>query len=148
MHPPGTTQAIITNFKQAGDDVIAGSWVQPSDSIPSVVTQPAAIGGVATIWCNGLGPVSPVPATGDLPQPSGTAPVTEKAVRVFVGGKVATVLGAVLQSSSVGLNQINIIIPEGVTPGEAVPIVIEVECLDGTKIRSREDAMIAVRAAP
>jgi len=148
MHPPGTTQAIVTNFKQAGDDVIAGSWVQPSDSIPGVVTQPTAIGGVATIWCNGLGPVSPVPATGDLPQPSGTAPVTEKAVRVFVGGKVATVLGAVLQSSSVGLNQINIIIPEGVTPGEAVPIVIEVECLDGTKIRSREDATIAVRAAP
>jgi uncharacterized protein (TIGR03437 family) len=148
MHPPGTTQAIVTNFKQAGDDVISGSWSQPSGSIPGVDTQPAAIGGVATIWSNGLGPVSPVPETGDLPQPPGTSPVTDKIVRVFVGGIEAQVLGAVLQSLSVGLNQINIIIPVGVTPGNAVPIVIEVECPDGTKLRSREDATIAVRAAP
>ena len=146
MHPPGTTQAIVTNFKQAGDDVISGSWTQPSGSIPGVVTQPAAIGGVATIWCNGLGPVNPVPVTGDLPQPPGTSPITDKIVRVFVGGVEAQVLGAVLQSSSVGLNQINIFIPEGVTPGDAVPIVIEVECPDGTKLRSREDVTIAVSA--
>ena len=42
-------------------------------------------------------------------------------------------------------------IPRGVTPGDAVPIVIEVECPgpDGTKLlRSREDATIAVRVAP
>lgn len=45
MFPPGTTQAIVTNFKQEGDDVIAGSWAQPADSIPGVVSQPAAIGG-------------------------------------------------------------------------------------------------------
>jgi uncharacterized protein (TIGR03437 family) len=137
MFPPGTTQAIVTNFKLSEeDDVIAGSWAQPADSIPDVVTQPAAIGGVATIWCNGLGPVTPEPAT-----------VTDKTVRVFVGGREAQVLGAVLQSSSVGLNQINIIIP-AVIPGDAVPILIEVECPDGTTIRSRADVTIAVRAAP
>jgi uncharacterized protein (TIGR03437 family) len=149
MFPAGTTQAIVTNFKLSEeDDVIAGSWAQPTGSIPNVVTQPAAIGGVATIWCNGLGPVTPEPATGDLPMPPGTAPFTDKTVRVFVGGEEAQVLGAVLQSSSVGLNQINIFIPAGVTPGDAVPIVIEVECDDGTKIRSRDDVTIAVRAAP
>jgi len=148
MHPPGTRQAIVTNFMQEGDDVISGSWAQPIGSITGVVTQPAAIGGVATIWANGLGPVSPVPETGDLPQPPGTSPVTDKVVRVFVGGFEAQVLGAVLQSQSVGLNQINIIIPEDVTPGEAVSIVIEVECPDGTRLRSRENVTIAVRAAP
>ncbi len=146
MFPSGTTKAIVTNFKLAGDDVISGSWAQPSGSIPDVVSQPAAVGGVATIWCGGLGPVSPVPATGNIAPPA-TVPVAEKIVRVFVGGMEAQVLGAVLQPTSVGLNQINIIIP-GVTPGDAVPIVIEVECPDGTKIRSREDATIAVRAAP
>ena len=147
MFPPGTTQAIVTNFKQAGDDVIEGSWAQPSGSVDPREGQPAAIGGVVTLWCDGLGPVSPLPATGDIPA-SGTVPVTDKTVRVFVGGIEAQVLGAVLQPTSVGLNQINIIIPAGVTPGDAVPIVIEVECPDGTKLRSREDATIAVRAAP
>ncbi|MDA1313323.1 MAG: hypothetical protein O2968_08315 [Acidobacteria bacterium] len=147
MHPPLTTRAIVTNFKQPGDDVIADSWAQPLGSIPGVVTQPAAIGGVATIWSNGLGRVSPLPATGNIPPP-GTVPFTEEIVRVFVGDVEAQVLGAVLQPTSVGLNQINIIIPEGVTPGDAVPIVIEVECDADTKIRSREDATIAVRAAP
>ena len=147
MFPPGTTQAIVTNFKQEGDDVTAGSWAQASGSIDPVAGQPAAIGGVVTIWCDGLGPVSPEPPTGDIP-PAGTVPVTNKTVRVFVGGVEAQVLGSVLQPTSVGLNQINIIVPNGVTPGDAVPIVIEVECPDGTKLRSREDVTIAVRAAP
>ena len=148
MHPPGTTQAIVTNFKQAGDDVIAGSWAQTPGSVDPAEGQAAAIGGVVTIWCDGLGPVSPSPETGDVPQPPGTVPFADKTVRVFVGGVGAQVLGAVLQPTSVGLNQINIIIPDGVTPGDAVPIVIEVECPDGTKLRSREDATIGVRAAP
>ena len=149
MFPPGTTQAVVTNFKRSEeDDVIANSWAQPSGSIDPVVGQPAAIGGVVTIWADGLGPASPLPETGDIPPP-GTVPVTtDKIVRVFVGGVEAQVLAAVLQPQNVGLNQINLFIPEGVTPGDAVPIVIEVECADGTKIRSREDVTIAVRAAP
>ena len=102
---------------------------------------------MATLWCDGLGPVSPEPPTGDIPR-GGTVPVTSKTVRVFVGGVSAQVLGAVLQPTSVGLNQINITIPNGVTPGDAVPIVIEVDCGDGKIFRSREDATIAVRAAP
>ena len=88
-----------------------------------------------------------MPETGDVPPP-GTVPFADKTVRVFVGGVEAQVLGAALQPTSVGLNQINILIPDGVTPGDAVPIVIEVECPDGTKLRSREDVTIAVRAAP
>ena len=147
MFPPGTTQAIVTNFKLPDDDVIADSWAQAPGSVDPVVGQPAAIGGVVTLWCNGLGPVTPEPATGDIPPP-GIVPLTNKTVRVFIGGQEAQVLGAVLQPTSVGLNQINVFVPEGVEPGGAVPIVIEVECPDGTKIRSREDVTIAVRARP
>ena len=148
MFPPGTTQAIVTNFKLSDeDDVIAGSWAQASGSVDPVVGQPAAIGGVVTLWCNGLGPVTPEPPTGDIP-PAGIVPLTGKTVRVFIGGQQAQVLGAVLQPTSVGLNQINAFIPEGVEPGDAVPIVIEVDCGDGKVFRSREDVTIAVRAAP
>ena len=128
--------------------MIAGSWAQTPGSIDPVEGQPAAIGGWVTIWCNGLGPASPLPPTGDIPPP-GTIPFTDKTVRVFVGGVEAQILGggAVLQPTNVGLNQINIVIPEGVTPGGKVPIVIEVDCGDGTIVRSREDVTIAVRAA-
>ena len=69
-------------------------------------------------------------------------------VRVFIGGVEAQVLGAVLQPENVGLNQINAVVPEGVTPGNELPIVIEVDCGDGKVLRSREDVTIAVRAAP
>jgi len=145
MFPPGTKQAIVTNFKVSPDDgVIAGSWAQAPGTVNPVIGQPAAIGGVVTIWSDGLGPVSPLPATGDIPQPPGTVPFTVKTVRVFVGGEEAVVLGSVLQPNFVGLNQINIFIPPGVTPGNAVPIVIEVDCGNGVKLRSREDVTIAV----
>ena len=148
MFPPGTTQAIVTNFKLSEeDDVIADSWAQAPGSVDPVVGQPAAIGGVVTIWCNGLGPVTPVPPTGDIPPP-GIVPLTDKIVRVFIGGQEAQVLGAVLQPTSVGLNQINAFVPEGVEPGDAVPIVIEVDCGEVNVFRSRDDVTIAVRPRP
>ena len=86
MFPPGSTQAIVTNFKQAGDDVVAGSWAQPSGSIDPVVGQPAAIGGVATIWGNGLGPVNPLPATGDIPPPGTAQSACSSTKPVNIGG--------------------------------------------------------------
>ena len=138
-------QAIVTNFSLAGDDVIPGSFAQPANSIPGVDNQPAAIGGVITLWCNGLGPVTPLPPTGAAP---GTTLFVEKTIRVLVGGVQATVLASVLHPDLVGLNQINAFVPEGVTPGDAVPIVIEVDCGNGQVFRSRADVTIAVRARP
>ncbi len=139
-------QAIVTNFSLAGDDVIQGSWAQPAGSVPGVVEQPAAIGGVITLWGNGLGPVMPAPPpTGAAP---GVALFVEKTIRVLVGGVQAAVLGSVLHGASVGLNQINAIVPNGVTPGGAVPIVIEVDCGDGNVFRSRAGVTIAVRPRP
>ena len=146
MFPPGTTQAVVTNYKLPNDDVIVGSFAQAPGTVDPVVGQPAAIGGIIIIWGNGLGPVIPEPPTGDLPP--GDVPVAAKTVRVTIGGQPAQVLGAVLQPTNVGLNQINAIVPEGVTPGDTVPIVIEVDCGDGKVFLSRADVTIAVRAAP
>ena len=139
-------QAIVTNFSLPGDDVIQDSWAQPAGSVPGVVAQPAAIGGVITLWSNGLGPVMPAPPpTGAAP---GAALFVEKTIRVLVGGVQAAVLGSVLHGGSIGLNQINAIVPDGVTPGDAVPIVIEVDCGDGNVFSSRADVTIAVRQRP
>ena len=151
--PPATGQAIVTNFSLGDDDVIAGSWAQPPDSVPGVTTQAAAVGGVITIWCTGLGPVEQTAGplqTGDLPP--GGALFTSKNVRVLIGGVEATVLGSVLQATSVGLYQINAFVPEielsSTDPITIADIVIEVDCDDQTTIASREGMTIAVREAP
>jgi hypothetical protein len=47
----------------------------------------------------------------------------------------------------VALNQINAVVPEGVEPGDAVPIVVEVDCGDGNIFRSRDDVTIAITPA-
>ena len=146
MFPPLTTQAIVTNFHIPGDDVIEGSWAQPAGSVDPNVGQPAAIGGVIVIWANGLGPVIPEPPTGALPP--GDFPIPTKTVRVTIGGRLAEVTAALLHPASVGLSQINAIVPAGVVPGDNVPIIIEVVCDDDTVIRSRADVTIAIRPAP
>lgn len=142
------TQAIVTNASRGNDDVIPGSWAQPAGFFPGLAGQPAAIGGVVTVWCNGLGPLTVTPETGAASGLENPLPRTTKTVRVFIGGVEATTLIPFLQQTSVGLNQINMVVPDGVTPGDEVLIVIEIECDDGTIVRSREDATIAVRSRP
>ena len=145
----GPGPGVVTNFKlSAEDDVIPLSWAQPDGFFSGVIGQPAAIGGVITIWCNGLGPLAGAPpAVGDAP---GDLIPTAKIIRVFIGGVEATIIGTpILHPTLVGLNQINVFVPDGVEPGDTVPIVIEVECDEnGQKIRSRRDVTIAVRPAP
>ncbi len=146
--PFGSGQAIVTNFKLSDeDDVVTGSFAQAPGTVDPLVGQTAAIGGVVTIWGNGLGRATPLPPTGDVP-PVGTAPVIDKEIRVLIGGIPAVVLGAVVQPTNVGLNQVNVIVPDGVTPGDKVSVVIEVDCGDEQGFRSRGDVTIAVREAP
>ncbi len=45
------------------------------------------------------------------------------------------------------VNQVNAVIPAGVTPGDTVSIVIEVDCGGGNVFRSRDDVTIAVDPA-
>ncbi len=146
--PVGSKQAVVTNFKLGPeDDVINGSFAQPPAAVAPVTGQPAVIGGVVTIWCNGLGTLDQQPPTGHIPPP-GVVPVTTKTVRVFIGGTETRIIGSpVLQPSNVGLNQINVFVPN-VMPGDKVPVVIEVDCGNGKAFRSSSGVTIAVRAAP
>jgi uncharacterized protein (TIGR03437 family) len=157
----GSGLAAIQNFKLSEqDDVVHLSIAQPEGSvcpalsIPpelcTIVDQPAVVGGVIVIFANGLGLLDGAVTTGNIP-PSGPPLRTVKEVRVWFGAPGSQVQGVTqfsgLQSFLVGLNQINAIVPD-IEPGDAVPIQIEVECEDGTTIRSRADVTIAVRAAP
>jgi uncharacterized protein (TIGR03437 family) len=135
----GAGRVAALNVKVSADDgVINGSVAQPEGIFPGVPSQPAKLGGVVTLFANGLGPTEPAAVTADNSLDalrSATVPV-----RVFVGEAEAQVLFAGLAPEFVGLCQINFVVPLGVAPGNAVPIVIE-----QGGVMSRDDVTIALR---
>lgn len=134
---PGRVAAL--NVKVSEDDgVTNGSIAQPAGDFPGSFSEPARLGGVVTLFANALGPTDPPAVTGQNSLDAlrgATVPV-----RVFVGAAEAQVLFAGLTPQFVGLYQINIVVPLGAVPGDAVPIRIE-----QGGVMSRDDTTIAVR---
>jgi uncharacterized protein (TIGR03437 family) len=62
---------------------------------------------------------------------------------VLIGGVEGQVAFSGLSPEFVGVNQLNVQVPAGVAPGDAVPLVIDI----GGRL-SRADVTIAVSAAP
>jgi len=73
------------------------------------------------IYATGLGPVDNTPADGGIPS---TLARTLTMPIVLVGGMQADVAFSGLQPQFVGVNQVNIVIPN-VPPGNAVPLQIQ-----------------------
>jgi uncharacterized protein (TIGR03437 family) len=97
-----------------------GTLAAPENSIPGLRTRPARIGEVIVVLATGLGQVDP---------PGRTANASVDALRrtmatptVLIGGREATVHFSGLAPEFVGVNQLNVGIPQGVQPGNAVPI--------------------------
>ncbi|MDA1233375.1 MAG: fibronectin type III domain-containing protein [Acidobacteria bacterium] len=133
---PGRAAGLNIKTADGSQDVIDGSTPQPAGSVPNA--QPAKLGEVVTLFANGLGPTNPAGITGDSSLDA-LRPVVIP-VKVFVGDAEAQVLFAGLTPQFVALYQINIRIPFGAVPGDAVPVVIE-----QGGVTSRDDVTIAVR---
>jgi uncharacterized protein (TIGR03437 family) len=86
---------------------------------------PVSVGSYIAIYCTGLGAVSPAVTAGE-PAPSNPPAQVTGNVTVTVGGLPATVQFAGLSPGSAGLYQVNTIVPTGVAPGPAVPVVVSV----------------------
>ncbi|HLK65772.1 MAG TPA: BACON domain-containing carbohydrate-binding protein [Bryobacteraceae bacterium] len=86
---------------------------------------PATIGETVVIYCTGLGSVTPAVAEG-APPPSAPLSKTDNHVTVTIGGVSAPVAFSGLTPGIPGLYQINTVVPAGVAPGDAVPVVISV----------------------
>ncbi len=86
---------------------------------------PARAGDALVIYCAGLGPTNPPVADGVASPASPTAQV-QSPVTVTIGGQNAPVAYAGLVAGLVGLYQVNVTMPAGVTPGNAVPVVFTV----------------------
>ena len=87
---------------------------------------PAHIGDTLVIYCNGLGATNPAVPTG-TPAPS-IEPLarTASTTTVTIGNVNAVVEYAGLAPGFPDLYQVNAVVPLGVTPGSAVPIVLTV----------------------
>lgn len=87
-------------------------------------TQPASAGDLLLIYASGLGAVSPAVADG---APGPTSPpfaTTVNPVSATIGGVPGNVSFAGLAPGYVGVYQVNVTVPSGVTPGTNVPVVL------------------------
>jgi uncharacterized protein (TIGR03437 family) len=90
----------------------------------NIPSQPATVGSVVSIFCTGLGATDPAVASGQ-PGPSAEPLARVKtAATVTIGGKPATVSFAGMAPGFAAVYQVNAQVPAGVTPGDAVPVVI------------------------
>jgi uncharacterized protein (TIGR03437 family) len=88
-------------------------------------TAPAQAGDLLVIYCAGLGVTNPPVADGAA-SPSSPPAQTQSPVTVSIGGQIASVAFAGLTPTLVGLYQVNVVMPAGVTPGNAVPVMLTV----------------------
>jgi uncharacterized protein (TIGR03437 family) len=87
------------------------------------VSNPASIGEQLIVECTGLGAVTPAVDPGTV-APDG-ASVNAK-VQVTVGGIPAFVAFAQMKSGSVGVYQVQVTVPDGVSPSDAAPVQIQI----------------------
>jgi uncharacterized protein (TIGR03437 family) len=103
-------------------------------------SRPAKPGEFLSIYCTGLGLTSNSPGLGTA-SPSNPLAQTNATPTVTIGGVDAKVIFSGLAPGYVGLNQVNVQVPVGVTPGDAVPLELTI---GGVKSNS---VTIAVAAA-
>ncbi len=105
----------VRNGIAATVNVTQGAIVEPS--------LPVAAGDVLSIFCAGLGPVSPAVEAGAAAPSAEPLARTVNDVTVTIGGQAATVLYAGLAPGLAGLYQINVTVPDGVASGNAATVI-------------------------
>ena len=111
--------AIFTiNQQLSGPGVILNEDVSLNSA-----SHPAARGSLIQIFATGLGTTSPAVVSGQ-PAPSNPAATSTTSVQAQIGGQTATVQFAGLAPGYVGLYRVDVIVPAGVAPGNAVPLVL------------------------
>lgn len=93
-----------------------------SNNVIKDPSSPASAGSVVTIYCTGLGPVTPAVASGV----GATGPTSlVNPATVTIGGQNAAIQYSGLTPGSPGLYQVNVVVPAGTT-GNAVPVILTV----------------------
>jgi uncharacterized protein (TIGR03437 family) len=123
---PGIFTFATTNSATQGAIQIANTatFVAPVGAIPGVTSRPATSADALTIFCSGLGAVTSTPDSGSAGGSGSTLSNVQAQVSVTIGGQPAPFLFAGLAPGFVGLYQVNVQVPAGVTPGNAVPVIV------------------------
>jgi len=108
-----------------------GTLAAPTGYLTDFPSHPARIGDTLTLQVTGLGAV-------DSPLSSDRPPNTLLTPNVTIGGQPAQVISSQLSLQSLGLNLVQVVIPD-VPPGNAVPIQVE-----ANGIRTSDRITIAV----
>lgn len=118
-----SAEPAIFTMSQTG--VGQGAVVNGVTNVLADSANPVKAGDVVTIYCTGLGKVDPPVAAGAV---TPTLPLswTVNPVTVTMGGLPAQVQFEGLTPSKAGLYQVNAFVPDGVAPGDQVPVVLTV----------------------
>jgi uncharacterized protein (TIGR03437 family) len=103
-------------FSQQEDGIGYGA-IEHSDGSLVTPDSPAQVGETVSVFMAGLGDVFPVVSDGAA-APSGSLANTSNTITADVSGTAATVSFAGLAPGFVGLYQVNVVIPSGVTDGD------------------------------
>jgi uncharacterized protein (TIGR03437 family) len=121
---------LATNGQAIAINNADGTLAAPANSIPGLTTHAVTAGDVLILYATGLGAVTPTIANGanslDQLRSTNVTPT------VMIGGINAQVLFSGLTPQFTGVNQVNIIVPSGITPGNTVPIQIQANSITTT----------------
>jgi len=116
---PGILQ---TNGQAIAINNADGTIAAAPGAIEGLTTHAATAGDVLILYATGLGAVTPAVANGA--NSADQLRYTNVTPTVMIGGVQAQILFSGLTPQFTGVNQVNIVVPSGVTPGNTVPIQI------------------------
>jgi uncharacterized protein (TIGR03437 family) len=108
-------------FTQGASSTGNGAILHANNSLVTPAS-PAQAGETVVVYCTGLGPTSPAFATGTAAL---GANQTVNPVTASIGGQAASVVYSGMAAGFVGLYQVNVVVPAGLSGSQAVLIAVE-----------------------
>lgn len=121
----GSVEPAIFAYPAPGEPPNQGAIVNAATYAVADPTNPVTAGNILAVFCTGLGVVNQTVADG-APAPSSPVANTVATPSVTIGGQNAQVTFSGLAPGFVGLYQLDVVVPTGVTPGSQVPVIITI----------------------